>query len=283
MLLPCLLVGPPLGAAGQATDHECLIAPYQEVELRSPVEALIRQVLAERGSRVDQGQVLVELESGVERSALEAAQYRSRMQGEIQVAQARLNYARDKSGRLDQLGKDKFVSLEEREAALAELRVAQAELQRVRDNTELAGLESARLAEVLALRTLRAPFAGIVTERLQNPGELAFTGEGARPILKLAQVDPLRVEIVLPVALYGSVQAGMGAQVVPEPPLHGRWAARVKVVDPVLDPASGTFRVRLELPNPQGEIPAGVRCAASFQALGPDPMPVGQLHPGFSN
>jgi RND family efflux transporter MFP subunit len=268
-LLACALALVPVAPAVRAAPadpeaHDCLIEPYRKVELRSPVEALIARIAVERGDRVRSGDTLVELQSDAERAALDAARYRAGMQGEIQVAGARLQYARDKSGRLETLGEQKFVSVEEREAALAELRVAEAELVRVTDDARLAAIDAERLAAVLALRTLTAPFAGVVTERLQNPGELAFTGEGARPILKLAQTDPLRVEIVLPVALYGRIALGLIGEVAPESPLAGRWPATVTVVDPVLDAASGTFGVRMALPNPKGDIPAGIRCRVRF-------------------
>ena len=46
---------------------------------------------------------------------------------------------------------------------------------------------------------------------------------------------------------------------------NGEYAARVKVVDRVVDAASGTFGVRLELPNPQGAVPAGVKCKVRFE------------------
>ena len=62
---------------------------------------------------------------------------------------------------------------------------------------KLAVLEQRKLAELVEQRKLRAPFNGVVTERLQQVGELAQTGEGARPILRLAQTHPLRVEVVV--------------------------------------------------------------------------------------
>ena len=123
-----------------------------------------------------------------------------------------------------------------------------------------------RLVDVGVLGVLdeRVRVGDRVAERLQHPGELAFTGEGARPILKLAQTHPLRVEVVLPVAMLGQVKADARAEITPESPLTGSWQARVKVVDGVLDSASGSFGVRLELPNPDGAIAAGVRCRVRF-------------------
>lgn len=265
LLALAILAPAAFAAPGAERGYECLIEPNQKIELRSPVEALIGDILVQRGSVVKKGQVLVRLDSGVEQAALASARYRAIMEGQIRSAEARLNYSRDKHRRRDELNRQNFISAQERDDAYAEMRVAEADLIEAKDNRELSALETKRLEEQLRQRTLVAPFAGIVMERLQEPGELAFTGEGARPILKLAQIHPLRVEVVLPVSLYGTIKTGGRAEVEAEAPLKGRYKASVKVVDKVVDSASGTFGVRLELPNPNGDIPAGVKCRARFQ------------------
>jgi RND family efflux transporter MFP subunit len=245
-------------------DHQCLIEPNQRIEIRSPATAVIERVLVERGAQVRAGEVLVLLDSSVEQAALVGARQRADSQSELQVAQARVEYAREKFRRREDLREQNYITAQDRDEAKAELKVAEAELALALDNRKLAGHEAQRLDAVLRQRELRAPFAGVVTDRLQQPGELAFTGEGARPILKLAQTNPLRVEVVLPVALIGSIKPGRSAEIVPESPLKGSWRATVKVVDRVVDSASGSFGVRLELANPNGEIPAGVKCRVRF-------------------
>ncbi len=254
------------GAALAAGDlgHPCLIEPYQRIELRSPAEALIDKVLVQRGARVQQGQLLVQLDTGVEQAALAEASYRSVMEGRVRSAQEKVEFAREKSRRRDELSRKKYVSAQDRDDALGDLRLAEAELISANDDRSLASLEERRLSEVVRLRQLRSPFIGVVTDRLQNPGELAQTGEGARPILKLAQTHPLRVEVVLPVANIGKIKRMSKAEVIAEPPLSGRYEASVAIVDSVVDSASGTFGVRLELPNPKGDIPAGVKCRVKF-------------------
>lgn len=264
--LLALLAASLLAGTAQAADgeYQCLIEPNQRIEIRSSVEALIDQVLVKRGSVVRKGQRLVELQSNVELAALASAKYRAVMEGSLRSAEARVDYARDKLRRREELSRQNFVSSQERDDAAAELRVAQAELVAARDDRQLAVLESKRLEAMLRQRTLLSPFDGVVTEVEQHPGELAQTGEGARPILKMAQVHPLRVEVVLPVALYNQIRAGAPAEIEAEAPTKGRFKANVQIVDKVVDSASGTFGVRLELPNPSGSIPAGVKCKVRF-------------------
>jgi multidrug efflux pump subunit AcrA (membrane-fusion protein) len=124
----------------------------------------------------------------------------------------------------------------------------------------LAELELQRAIADLARRTLRSPINGVVVERLLSPGE--FVSENV--ILKLAQLDPLRVEVFAPIAMLDNITVGMRAQVMPETPVNGMHEARVTVVNRVVDAASSTFGVRLELPNPGYRLPAGLKCKVRF-------------------
>ncbi len=117
-------------------------------------------------------------------------------------------------------------------------------------------LEQARAS--LARRTIRSPISGFVVERLMSPGEVV----DEETILTIAEVDPLRVEVILPTHLFGSVAPGESVEIVPEPPLDQPHIAEVAIVDRVLDGASGTFGVRLLLPNPDHDLPGGLRCQA---------------------
>jgi multidrug efflux pump subunit AcrA (membrane-fusion protein) len=96
-----------------------------------------------------------------------------------------------------------------------------------------------------------------VVERFMHPGKFPKQEK----ILKIAQIDPLRVEAYAPVAMLGKIAVGMTAHVKPEPPLPGEYAAKVAVADRVVDAASGTFGVRVELPNSELKLPAGLKCS----------------------
>lgn len=142
------------------------------------------------------------------------------------------------------------------ERAVGSVNHAQAEL----TNKHLASLELQRTNAEIALRTVRSPISGVVVERFMHPGE--FTKQ--ERMFKLAQLDPLRVEVFAPVALHGKVAVGMQAHVRPEAPVNGVYTAKVTVVDRVIDAASGTFGVRLQLPNAEYKLPAGLKCTVRF-------------------
>lgn len=266
LLLGVLLCAPSwAGAAG----FECLVEPMQTVELRTAVDGLIEKVHVDRADTVHRGQALVELQSRAEVVGVESARYRAEMTGQIATAQSRVAYAKKKFARADELQRERVVTAQAADEADAELRLAQAELQAAMESRELARIEHRRAVEQLALRTLRSPFDGVVVNRLLNPGDLAESGSGRRAVLTLAQIDPLRVDVALPVRLLGSVQAGQ-RMVVTLQGSAGRIVAPVRFVDKVVDAASGTFVARLELPNRDGQIASGVRCTADFDPPRPD-------------
>lgn len=260
-------IGALAGSAALAGDFDCLIEPRQTIEIRSSVQGLIEKVWVDLGDIVKPGQVLVSLDSGLEEATAELAKFRASMTSPIRSSQSRVDFASQKLSRREKLHEQNYISSSERDEALTEKRLAEAELDEARDNQRLNQLEFKRVSEQLRLRTVKSPVFGVVTERLMHPGELADTGDIRRPILKIADISVLRVEALLPVEAYGQVKAGQMVSVMPELPNAGVQQARVKTVDKVLDAASGTFRVHLEVPNASLRLPAGVKCVASFPEI----------------
>lgn len=264
-----VLAGIFISAAGhsRAGQFDCLIEPRQMIEIRPSTEGLISRVHVQRGDLVRAGQILVELDSGLERATADAAKYRSEMLGAVKSRESRVEFLGQKASRREKLVRDNFISVQDRDESAAEHRLAEAELLDARDNRTLAGLEYRRSMEQLRLRTIRSPIDGIVIDRLMNPGELADNRDVRKPLLKLAEIKALHVEVLLPTAAYRSVRPGQSVEVIPEQPAGGRYTATVKVIDKVFDAASGTFGVRLELANPGASIPAGVKCKAIFDGV----------------
>lgn len=74
--------------------------------------------------------------------------------------------------------------------------------------------------------------------------------------MTVARIDPLNVEVIVPAAHFGALRNGSTAKVVLDQPVGGTYTAKVVIIDQVIDAASGTFGVRLELPNPRSALPA---------------------------
>ena len=84
------------------------------------------------------------------------------------------------------------------------------------------------------------------------------------PILSLAQIDPLRVEVYVPIAYYGQIRTGSKAEVRPEKPVGGIFTAIVTVVDRVLDAASARSECDWRCLTPIS-VPAGIACKVLFK------------------
>ncbi len=253
----------------QAADNhkerfDCLIEPMMVTEVGSPVQGVIKSIAVERSSLVEKGQVLAELESDVEIASLEQARARARMTGEIEARRADLALALQSMARIDELFSRKMVSSQQKDEADAEVQMAKMALQQAVERKDLAGYELRWASQVVQRRTIRSPISGVVVELQAFPGEFVYEN----PIMTIAQIDPLRVEVILPVELFGTLEQGMQAEVYPEVADSDKYAAKVTVVDRLIDTGSSTFGARLELLNAEHQIPGGQRCELAL--LGKD-------------
>lgn len=250
------------------SEFDCMIEPAQTVELRSPVAGILQQVHARRGQLVRKGEVLVTIESSVERSAADTARFRAQAQGALQTARHKVAAGKEKARRMDELLQEEFVSAQARDDAYAEMRLAEAELTSAEEARQLAKLEHQQSVEQLNRRVLRSPFDGVVVDQYLHPGSMVDGGEGKKPILKLAQTQPLVVQAILPFDLFPEVHLGDVAMVLPEKPFAREISARIKTVDRVIDSAAGTFGVLADLDNAKQALPGGIRCRLRLNSAG---------------
>jgi membrane fusion protein, multidrug efflux system len=265
-VLACLLTFLTLAAAqAQQADGDesvtCILKPREIVHLGSAVPGLLDKVLVDRGDTVKHGQVVAQLESSIEQVSLALARAKAANDGTLEGEKAEYDMLRRKLDRTRPLADQRIASqssLEEVESKLEESR------DRIRSDQfdiALASLEAERAQRELNLRQISSSVDGVVTERKLAPGEYVYE---QTPIMTIAQIDPLNVEVVLPASRYGTIHVGGTATVQPTSPIGGHYPAKVEVVDPVIDAASNTFGVRLTLSNPDNHIPAGIRCSMSW-------------------
>ena len=260
--LALLLALLPALPAGAAQPLGCLIEAERITDVGSPVIGIVQSVEVERGARVAKGQVLAVLRASVERATLSVASSRADSSADLQAAAAAANFNRDRRVRAEDLFRQQFISQQALDQTRTESDLADQKLTQAREQRQVSRQEREVAAAQLAQRVIRSPIDGVVAERFVSAGERVDD----KPLLRIAKVDPLRVQLVVPVAMYAQVRIGGNANVQPELPGAAAVTARVTMVDKVVDPASNTFRVHLELPNRDGALPAGLRCKAEFGA-----------------
>ncbi|MCZ6709026.1 MAG: efflux RND transporter periplasmic adaptor subunit [Gammaproteobacteria bacterium] len=252
--------------AGELPELDCVLEPSNLIEISSAVEGVIENIYVDRNDAVTKNQLLVELDSEVERSQVALASARAASNTNILLRETASEFEQRKKTRIEALYDTNAVPLHLKDESMTDARKSQLELKKAVEDKQLAELELARAKAILRLRSMRSPIDGVVIARHKVPGE--FVEDQA--ILIIAQLDPLFVELIAPVELFGSIAPGMRVEVSPEIAGFGRQFATVTMVDRVIHAASGTFDVRAELPNPDNRIPSGLRCTSRFIFETPD-------------
>ncbi len=220
-------------SAAIAEGLDCYLAPYMTVNVGSEVVGVLSEIPVDRGDFVTKGQVIARLDSRVEQETKE-------------LKRERLEYLSREYERKKQLFKKGIVSLQEMDEAETTMKVAKREYDEA--------------SQMLERRTIKSTVDGVVVERFLSPGERVEE----KPIMKLAQIDPLNAEIYAPASMLGTIRIGDKAVIKPEAPAKGQFRGTVKVIDRVVDAASGMFGIRVEVRNPQHLLPAGLKCQVSF-------------------
>jgi RND family efflux transporter MFP subunit len=251
----------PAVAADAEQTFDCVIDPSESAKLGSPVSGILAKVLVERGDYVTRDQPVAQLQSSVEAATVAYDRLKSSSTAAIDAQKERVNLAKAKLDRGSQLLTTKYISEDDYEERRAAAGVTEQDLQREQESQKLTQLELARDQASLDQRTIRSPMDGIITEKKLSAGE--FVSQETY-IVVVARLDPLHVETYLPVSTFGHVAVGTHGTVYPNPPIGGKYSAAVTIVDRVFDPSSGTYGVRLGLPNPDRSLPGGQRCKVGF-------------------
>jgi RND family efflux transporter MFP subunit len=221
---------------------------------------VIEKILVERGDKVQPNQPVALLRSDLEQVALELAEARAGDMSSLQARRAKLAFAARKLDRNADLARSNVVSANDLDSMRTDRDVAAQEVAEALQAQKEAQIELRKARVELDLRTIRSPVAGVVTERKLAPGDLLRD----QPIAVIQRIDPLFVEVSLPVELMGKVVPGGGARIVFDLPGAAPADGRIALADAVIDAASDTFAVRIILPNPAGQIPAGGKCHVEF-------------------
>jgi RND family efflux transporter MFP subunit len=239
MRLPRLLALALLAPPGLLHGEETLgiVLPFKEVSVSSPVlQDVVKDIEVDEGDQVKKGDVLAHLLN--DREDLEV----QRCQNLIKRAQFEYN------------GMKKLAD--------ENLATKEAEVEKETD------LQAAKLDYQLAVtelneKTIRSPLAGIVVKRYKEPGEGVDRTE---KLFDIVDIDQVYVQFYLDPSLIDKLAAGDKIRV-HFPALHNGsqpYEANVAFIDPRIDAASGLFRVKLLLDNPNHDIKAGMRAQANF-------------------
>jgi len=246
---------------------DCVINPYRVVDIASPVAGVIEKLYVERSQPVAAGQVVAQLEASVERANVELARYRAGIQSEIGLGRVNINFDQQRKKRVEGLLEKQNISLENADQIEREVQLSEWKLRQAKELADIRKLELRKAEEQLRQKSIPAPFDGFVLDTFKYRGEYVED----QAILRLAQLDPLVIEAIVPMENFGAIEAGMQAEILPEVLFKDKLQAEVMAVDRIGDTASNTFGVKLRMPNPENRIPAGLKCVVKFLEMASEP------------
>ena len=231
---------------------------YRDTKVNALVGGIVRQVSVELGSSVERGEPLAAIFS----NELAEAQVK------YVSMQAMLEADRQKRQRTEKLVALGAASRQELEEIVALNSARETELAAARQRLLLLGLSMDRVSglqnasQVVLEVIIPAPATGVVIARSVNPGQVVNAGQDLFVVTDLSTLWVIGdlYEKDFPAVRVGS-EATITVSSAPQNPLRGR----VAYIDPRVDPATRTAKVRVEVPNRKGELRLGMFVTLSFQ------------------
>jgi RND family efflux transporter MFP subunit len=251
--------------------------PFQEVEIHAKVAGYIRKIRVDIGDRVHTGQELAVLEvpeltaqvegadAGIKRSQQQITQ------SQHQEAQAEADYAAIHAAavRLQEASKARpgLIAEQELDDATAKDRASAAQVEAAKANVAAAeqqlDVSKASRSQVSAMSDysrITAPFDGVVTWRYADTGALVQAGTSsntAQPVVKLAQINVLRLRIPVPESVVAGIHDGQTADVAVSA-TGEHFTGKVTRFTGSLDRSTRTMQVEIDVPNPGYKLSPGM-------------------------
>ncbi|HEY4358367.1 MAG TPA: efflux RND transporter periplasmic adaptor subunit [Acidobacteriaceae bacterium] len=251
--------------------------PFQEIELHAKVAGYIRHIGVDIGDRVKAGQVLATLDvpelvaqvQGASAGVRQTQEQITRARSAVVRAKADYESLHAASQRLQQASAAQpgLIAQQELddarakdEAAAAQVEEAQSALLAMQQQLGISQAEHQRYASMEDYSRITAPFSGVITWRYADTGALIQAGTsnaGSMPVVKLAQVNILRLRLPVPESLASFVHTGDTAQIQVQA-LGQTFPGTVTRDTASLDPSTRTMQVEIDVPNPKGQLAPGM-------------------------
>jgi len=269
-------------------------APQQVVSLRSQAEGRLQELTVDIGDRVDKGQVLAQLNDNLLQTNIaeaeaelasrlaEVKQARNQVKNaqiQLEQAQAEAEQAQADARRLKNLAEQGAIAKQEAEVAQTEATVAQKQVRAAREQIQIeqdavaTAQEQVRVQrsiidqaqERLSYSTLKSPIAGVVLERVTDPGNLIQPGD---EVLTIGDFQTVKVRVLVSELALGKIRQGQSVQVKLDAFPNESDQGTVTRISPAANQETRQVPVEVTLPNPERRIGSGLLARVSFPPQG---------------
>jgi RND family efflux transporter MFP subunit len=243
---------PKAGGAGQTLALPGTLQGYVQAPISARASGYLRRWHKDIGSVVRKGELLAEID------APEIDQQLSQAVAARQQAAASLQLANSTMERWEALRKKDAVSQQELDERRSNAAQAKANLSAAEANVE-------RLRQMEGFKRVVAPFAGMITKRNIDTGDLIDAGGGAgRTLFVLSQTDPLRVYVNVPQTYAQRIKPGQEVNVTQSELLGQVFKGKVARTSGAIDAATRTMQIEVTLPNREGLLMPGAYVQVSL-------------------
>jgi RND family efflux transporter MFP subunit len=241
------VIAPKHGAPAEEIVLQGNIQAFSDAPIFARTSGYVRHWSADLGARVAKGQVLAEIESPEVDQQLEQAR------ADIATATANLNLAELTANRTEELRKTDSIAQQDADNARGDANAKRAMVAAAAANVK-------RLRELQSFEKVYAPFAGVITARNTDVGQLVDaggSGDSTRELFHLAALDTLRVFVNVPQVYAHAARPGIGAYLTLAELAGRRFPGKLVRTAGALDANSRTLRVEVDLDNHGGELLPG--------------------------
>ena len=262
MLIASIMSLPSTHAVADELDG--FTEPFRTIEIAAPESGIIDSIDVREGDTVTARQAVSQLDQDVLRATLEIARAAKDARGQQNTATAELAIKTKRFKKLSELLLGKHASQEEVDRAESEVEVAQAQMLAASEAVAIKRLEFERIKVQLERRTIRSPIDGVVTQVHKEAGE--FVAPNDPVVMTIVQLDPLTVTFSVTSSESRGLTKGQSVQLTFATD-SVKASATIDVVSPVTNAESGTVRVKVRLPNPNGRYRSGERCRLDLSSV----------------
>ncbi|MEZ4407369.1 MAG: efflux RND transporter periplasmic adaptor subunit [Polyangiales bacterium] len=243
------------------------IEPVQDAMVYPRLTGYLRERRVDLGDRVTAGQVLATIDSPeVAQELRQALAAAGQARANLQQQRANLALARAEAQRYGALVGSGVVSRQEDAQRRAQAEAGEAAVAAAQAALASAEANASRLREVLGFATVRAPFAGVVTARNAESGQLVTAGStSAPPLFRVSKTDVVRVMVSVPQAYAPSVRVGARATLRLREFPSRAFEGEVSRTAGALDAATRTLLTEVRVPNADGALLAGMYTKLSLR------------------
>jgi RND family efflux transporter MFP subunit len=254
---------PTLQMAAKAVEIDGFTEPNRSVDVAAAETGTIKSIQVREGQRVVTGDVLAKLDDEEYVALLAIAKEAMQAQGQLKSAEVEVRLRQQRLQKLESLRINGHARQEEVERAHADLSMAEARLLGAKEMLQVKKLEYEKIQVQLARRTVRSPINGVINRLLKNEGE--FVAPNDPYVLQLVELDPLIATFSIPSYEGVRLKEGDDVSVFLEE-ARKFVAGTVDFVAPVTDAESGTVRVKISIPNHDGQYRSGERCTLHLES-----------------